>query len=195
VQARAKKGDAGRGQSLLIESAARGRPASRRIASPSRCLLRATSPGNGDDGVPCPASRLVPIGFRTIPIRRRFSIGLIAVPIRWCFLKARDGDWELLALYLESGEPVTPDIRKFLSEVLRGDRKRPKNRHHLASTVTREMEIAEFVMKQEDAGKCRGVIAEAEKKFRCTRSTVQRALKKHRMSLLLLGRRLGSFTS
>jgi hypothetical protein len=116
-------------------------------------------------------------------------------PDKVVLLKARDGDWELLALYLESGEPVTPDIRKFLSEVLRGDRKRPKNRHHLASTVTREMEIAEFVMKQEDAGKCRGVIAEAEKKFRCTRSTVQRALKKHRMSLLLLGRRLGSFTS
>ena len=29
---------------------ARGRPASRRIASPSRCLLRATSPGDGGDG-------------------------------------------------------------------------------------------------------------------------------------------------
>ena len=96
--------------------------------------------------------------------------------------KARDGDWELLALYLEGGEPVTPDIRKFLSEVLRGDRKRPKNRHSLASTVAREMEIAEFVMKQEDAGKRRGVIAEAEEKFRCSRSTVQRALKKHRIA-------------
>jgi hypothetical protein len=40
----------------LSFSQARGRPASRRIASPSRCLLRATSPGDGDDGVPCPAS-------------------------------------------------------------------------------------------------------------------------------------------
>ncbi len=104
-------------------------------------------------------------------------------------LKARDGDWGSLALYLEAGMPVTPDIRKFLSEVLRGDRKRPNNRPQLASTMTREYEIAEFVMKQEDAGKRRGVIAEAEKKFRCSRSTVQRALKKHRMSLLLLGRR------
>jgi hypothetical protein len=38
---------------LLVEICkARGRPASRRIASPSRCLLRATSPGDGDDGVP-----------------------------------------------------------------------------------------------------------------------------------------------
>ena len=74
-------------------------------------------------------------------------------PDKVVLLKARDGDWELLALYLEGGEPVTPDIRKFLSEVLRGDRKRPKNRHSLASTVAREMEIAEFVMKQEDAGK------------------------------------------
>jgi hypothetical protein len=93
-------------------------------------------------------------------------------------LKARDGDWGLLALYLEVGNPITPNIRKFLSEVLRGERKRPKNRPHLVSTMTREMEIAEFVMKQVDAGKRRGVIAEAEEKFRCSRSTVQRALKK-----------------
>jgi hypothetical protein len=56
------------------------------------------------------------------------------------------------------------------------------------------MEIAEFVMKQEDAGRRRGVIAEAEKKFRCSRSTVQRALKKHRQSLLLLGRRFFGLT-
>ena len=109
-------------------------------------------------------------------------------PDKGVLLGARDGDWESLSRYLEAGMPVTPDIRKFLSEVLRGDRKRPKNRHPLASTVAREMEIAEFVMKQEDAGKRRGVIAEAEEKFRCSRSTVQRALKKHRMSLLLLGR-------
>jgi hypothetical protein len=116
-------------------------------------------------------------------------------PDKWVLLAARDGDWGVLARYLEEGEPVTPDIRKFLSEVLRGDRKRPNNRHHSFSTMTREYEIAEFVMKQEDAGKHRGVIAEAEKKFHCSRSTVQRALKKRRNSLLLLGRRLGSFTS
>jgi hypothetical protein len=91
-------------------------------------------------------------------------------------------------VYLEAGMPVTPDIRKFLIEVLRGDRKRPTNRPPSGSTVTREMEIAEFVMKQEDAGKRRGVIGDAEKKFRCSRSTVQRALAKHRMSLLVLGR-------
>ena len=115
-------------------------------------------------------------------------------PDKWPLLVARDGDWGSLALYLEAGMPVTPDIRKFLSEVLRGDRKRPNNRPHLANTVTREYEIAEFVMKQEDAGKRRGVIGKAEEKFHCSRSTVQRALKKHRMSLLLLGRR-GSFTS
>jgi hypothetical protein len=54
--------------------------------------------------------------------------------------------------------------------------------------MTREYEIAEFVMKLEDAGERRGVIAQAEKKFHCSRSTVQRALKKHRMSLLFLGR-------
>jgi hypothetical protein len=101
-------------------------------------------------------------------------------------LSAREGDWGSLALYLEAGQPVTPDIRKFLGEVLRGDRKRPNNRPHSASIMAREYEIAEFVMKQEDAGKRRGVIAEAEKKFRCSRSTVQRALKKHRLSLLSL---------
>jgi hypothetical protein len=112
-------------------------------------------------------------------------------------LKARDGDWEFLAFYLETGQPITPDIRRFLCEVLRGERKRPENRPPLASTRSREMEIAEFVMKQEGAGKRRGVIAEAEKKFRCSRSTVQRALKKHRNSLLLMGRLgwFGSFTS
>ncbi len=110
-------------------------------------------------------------------------------PDKGVLLAARDGDWGSLALYLEAGEPVTPDIRKFLSEVLRGDRKRPNNRSRLASTVAREYEIAEFVMKQEDAGKRRGVIAEAVEKFGSSRSTVQRALKKHRNSLLLMGRR------
>ena len=60
-------------------------------------------------------------------------------PDKAVLLMARDGDWGSLARYLEAGEPVTPDIRKFLSEVLRGDRKRPKNRHSLASTVAREM--------------------------------------------------------
>ena len=116
---------------------------------------------------------------------------------KWALLAARDGDWESLARYLEAGEPVTPDVRKFLIEVLRGDRKRPNNRPSSANTLTREYEIAEFVMKQEDAGKRRGAIAEAEKKFHCSRSTVQRAVKKHGNSLLVLGRRMGwvSFTS
>jgi hypothetical protein len=109
-------------------------------------------------------------------------------PDKWVLLKARDGDWGSLALYLETGQPVTPVFRKFLSEVLRGDRKRPNNRPHWVSTATREYKIAEFVMNQKDAGKRRGVIAEAEKKFHCSRSTVQRALRKHRMSLLLLRR-------
>ena len=85
-------------------------------------------------------------------------------PDRAVLLAARDGDRGLLVSYLEAGMPVTPDIRKFLSEVLGGDRKRPNNRSPSASTVSREYEIAEFV------------------------STVQRALKKHRNSLLLMGR-------
>ena len=109
---------------------------------------------------------------------------------KWALLAARDGDWESLARYLEAGEPVTPDVRKFLIEVLRGDRKRPNNRPSSANTLNREYEIAEFVMKLEDAGKVRGAIAKAEEKFNCSRSTVQRALK-HRGSLFLLGRQIG----
>jgi hypothetical protein len=118
-------------------------------------------------------------------------------PDKCVLLAARDGDWEPLARYLEAGELVTPDIRKFLIELLRGDRKRPNNRHSSANTLTRDYEIAEFVMKLEDAGKGRGAIAEAENKFNCSRSTVQRAVKKHGNSLLVLGRRMGwvSFTS
>ena len=109
-------------------------------------------------------------------------------PDKCALLAARDGDREPLARYLEAGEPVTPDIRKFLIEVLRDDRKRPNNRHSSANTLTRDYEIAEFVMKLEDAGKGRGAIAEAEKKFHCSRSTVQRAVQKNRNSLLLMGR-------
>ena len=118
-------------------------------------------------------------------------------PDKCALLAARDGDWEPLARYLEAGEPVTPDVRKFLIEVLRDIRKRPNNRAPSASTLTREYKIAEFVMKLEDAGKGRGAIAEAENKFNCSRSTVQRAVKKHGNSLLVLGRRMGwvSFTS
>ena len=109
-------------------------------------------------------------------------------PDKWVLLAARDGDWGSLARYLEAGEPVTPDIRKFLIELLRGDRKRPNNRP--AKTLTREYEIAEFVMKLEDAGKGRGAIGKAESEFNCSRSTVQRALK-HRNSLLLMARQMG----
>jgi hypothetical protein len=112
-------------------------------------------------------------------------------PDKCVLLAARDGDWEPLARYLEAGELVTPDIRKFLIELLRGDRKRPNNRHSSANTLTRDYEIAEFVMKLEDSGKRRGVIAAAETEFHCSRGTVQRALEKHRTSLLLMGRRMG----
>ena len=163
-------------------------------------------PLGGDDGAPMPSkppratatgkiiskrSRLPTDWLPNRPDKETLLNWLNSSPDMVVLLDARDGDWESLAFYLEGGRPVTPNIRKFLGEVLRGERKRPKNRHHLASTLTREMEIAEFVMKQEDAGKRRGVIAEAEKKFRCSRSTVQRAVKKHRGSLLLLGRRWG----
>jgi hypothetical protein len=112
-------------------------------------------------------------------------------PDKCVLLAARDGDWGSLVRYLEAGMPDTPDIRKFLIEVLRGDRKRPNHRPSSANKRTREYEIAEFVMKLEDAGKRRGVIAAAETEFHCSRGTVQRALEKHRTSLLLMGRRMG----
>src|SRR5262249_19697069 len=41
---------------------------------------------------------------------------------------AKNGDWGLLALYIEIGGAVTPAMRNFLTAVLRGENKRPNNR-------------------------------------------------------------------
>jgi hypothetical protein len=49
---------------------------------------------------------------------------------------ARKGDWLLLALVVGRGEKTTPEIGKFLFEVLVGKRKRPNNR---APTFRRDL--------------------------------------------------------
>jgi hypothetical protein len=61
------------------------------------------------------------------------------------FQEARNGNYQPLGEYLESGKPITPALRRYFVELLPHDPKHPKGRHRLKSTVDRYLEIAEFV--------------------------------------------------
>ena len=103
---------------------------------------------------------------------KRFEFG-----DRWFLRPAiEDGDWDALAGYLERGFPVTPAIRKFLVEVLRGEAKRPKNRPIKAVTRTRQLKVAAFVFDLKQTG-ARDPIKQAEEVFGMDRRAVQRAVK------------------
>jgi hypothetical protein len=58
----------------------------------------------------------------------------------------RYGDWDLLASYITDGGIITPPIRGYLADILRGKIKRPKNRPKKAWTSVWHRLIAEFVL-------------------------------------------------
>jgi hypothetical protein len=86
---------------------------------------------------------------------------------------AKAGDWGALADYLERGGPVTPAMRKFLAEILRGEKRRPR-RPRRAATQTRALEVGGYVELQRQEG-ARDPIRRAEKLFQVSRRSVQTA--------------------
>ena len=94
------------------------------------------------------------------------------------FLKAarENGDWDALAGYLEWQCPVTPAMREFLAQVLRG-KKRARGAPKTAETLTQEYEIGGFLEDQKRQ-RVRNPIAQALKFFGVSRSTVQAAKRK-----------------
>src|SRR5262249_51809695 len=90
---------------------------------------------------------------------------------------ARAGDWKALADYLERGGPITPAIREFLVEVLRGKRRPHKHRAWRAATWTRNLKTGGFVEEQKQQ-KAHDPILRAEKFFRLSRRSVQTAARK-----------------
>ena len=103
---------------------------------------------------------------------KRFEFG-----DRWFLRPAiEDGDWDALAGHLERGFPVTPALRKFLAEVLRGEVRRPKNRPIKAATRTRQLKVAAFVFDLKQAGARDPIKQATEAGFGMDRRTVQRAV-------------------
>jgi hypothetical protein len=84
-----------------------------------------------------------------------------------------DGDWGALADYLERDGEITPAIRAFLAQVLR-KKIRPRHRPRKAATLTRNLEVAGFVIEQKRRG-VRNPIAQAANLFKINRRTVQQA--------------------
>jgi hypothetical protein len=49
---------------------------------------------------------------------------------------AQRGDWDALAEYILDGDEITREMREFLAEVLRGEKKRPKKRPQALKHLT-----------------------------------------------------------
>lgn len=86
-------------------------------------------------------------------------------------------DWRFVATYIEEGGPISPDMRRFLASVLRGDEERPPIKTKSFATANRSADIAGFVLGQEMRGISRTkAIAAAAGDFGVTARHVQRAL-------------------
>jgi hypothetical protein len=92
---------------------------------------------------------------------------------RYVLELAKAGDWEALADYIERGGPITPSMRSFLVEVLRGLRRR-KQRPKKAATKTRTREIGGYVELQRRDG-VKDPIKRAMEAFGVSRRSVQTA--------------------
>jgi hypothetical protein len=112
--------------------------------------------------------------------------GLFVLPGQGDFYYQRardDGDWELLAQYIEEGHTITPDMRAFLAGVLRGTQRRkkapPSTRHRLFERAWR---IRQFVNTAiEDNGlSASNAVKAAAKKFRVTERTAYRDMRRVR---------------
>jgi hypothetical protein len=92
---------------------------------------------------------------------------------------ARCGDRELLALLVELTRHPAPSFRKYIANIVRG--KEPRAAKPTKIVNFYHLDIAYFVHRQCDNGMSRDdAIAKAEKHFKTSTSTVERALRHFR---------------
>jgi hypothetical protein len=87
------------------------------------------------------------------------------------------GDWEQIAVHLESGGKVTPLLRELFINFLRGNANRANHRPPKDSTTQHLSEIESYVAKAEQTMTPAAAKKAAMKKFRVSYTTVRRALK------------------
>ncbi len=90
---------------------------------------------------------------------------------------AEKGDWDELARHIEQGGKINKDVREFLCSVLRGKTK-PKNRHALASTWRRHIDIVTFILLERRRGVTNATQMAAEK-FNMDHRAVERVFKRY----------------
>src|SRR5262249_44657335 len=103
---------------------------------------------------------------------------------------AKRGDWGMLIYQLEkTGDPITPEMRKFIAEALAGKRKRPNNRAQafIAWTNRGYRGVSVYALMEDGIGKEAAIDRVVEKlssdpravqrKVSAGRRTIQRNLK------------------
>jgi hypothetical protein len=92
---------------------------------------------------------------------------------------ARKGDWSVLAAYIARGGHISPEIRTFLVEVLRG-KKRFNNRSPTQENYLESVDRATLALLAMEDGLAReAAIDDVAERTRVDRRTIQRDLKKH----------------
>ena len=85
---------------------------------------------------------------------------------------AKRGDWDALADYIERGDEITPEIRSFVTKVLRGEITKPGKPATLAK-LRRNFEIIRWVHTERAGGKSKTVALEsAAAKFNLAYDTI-----------------------
>jgi hypothetical protein len=92
------------------------------------------------------------------------------------YAAAKRHDWQELASYIASGAEITPEIRKFVAAVLRGEVKRPKKRPLSSTVSSRHHDVATFVFLARRLG-IKNATQKAGQNYNLGHRSVQRILK------------------
>jgi hypothetical protein len=92
------------------------------------------------------------------------------------YAAAERHDWRELARHIASGGEITPEIRKFIVAVLRGEVTRPKKRPPSSAAVDRHLTVATFVFLARRFG-IKNATQKAAQKYYLDHRSVQRILK------------------
>jgi hypothetical protein len=92
------------------------------------------------------------------------------------YAAAERHDWQELATYIASGREITPEIKKFIVAVLRGEVKRPKKRPPSSAAAARHLDVATFVYLARRFG-IKNATQKAAQKYNLDHRSVQRLLR------------------
>jgi hypothetical protein len=94
------------------------------------------------------------------------------------YAAAERHDWQELARYIASGGEITPEIKKFIAAVLRGEVKRPKKRPPSGPAADRHRDVATFVYLARRFG-IKNATQKAAQKYNLDHRSVQRLLREN----------------